>query len=358
MSRIRFSWFTPTNGDGAHIGLKKPEREPSLEYVVKVAQMVEKSGFDGILVPVGTPYFDSWMVGSAIVHNTNTLRPLIAIRPGFITPSLSAKMASTLDLFSGGRLDINIVAGGSAHELGQDGDFVDHDTRYTRANDFMEVMNRLWEEEHFDHDGPHYQIKDGLLVPKNIQRRIPAFFGASSDAGKDATARYGDVYLQWGEPVEEVRAQIEDVNRRAAAYGRTMEHGIRIHVIVRETEEEAWKEADRLVSIVDPAVEARMREYYKESDSVAQSRMSVLLKGDFRFGKFKWAGIGRVRKGAGTAVVGTPEQVREGLQEYIDAGVTHFILSGFPHLEEAERVGKTVLPLFNQNQKESSLQTN
>jgi alkanesulfonate monooxygenase len=100
-----------------------------------------------------------------------------------------------------------------------------------------------------------------------------------------------------------------------------------------------------------------MRQYYKESDSIAQSRMSVLLQGDYRFGKFKWAGIGRVRKGAGTAVVGTPEQVREGLQEYIDAGVTHFILSGFPHLEEAERVGNTVLPLFT-NQRKTTLQPN
>lgn len=351
MSRIHFSWFTPTNGDGAHIGLSKPEREPSLDYVIKVAQAVEKSGFDGILVPVGTPYFDSWMVGSAIVHHTTTLRPLIAIRPGFIAPSLSAKMASTLDLFSGGRIDINIVAGGSAHELAQDGDFVDHDVRYERGDDFMEVMNKLWEGDHVDHTGPHYSIKDGVLIPKNIQRKIPAFFGGSSDAGKESTAKYGDVYLQWGEPVEEVRAQIEDVRRRAAAYGRELEYGVRIHVIVRDTEEEAWAAADKLVSIVDPAVEARMREYYQTADSVAQSRMSVLLQGDFRFGKFKWAGIGRVRKGAGTAVVGTPEQVREGLQEYIDVGVTHFILSGFPHLEEAERVGATVLPLFNNERK-------
>lgn len=152
--------------------------------------------------------------------------------------------------------------------------------------------------------------------------------------------------MQWGEDAREVAEQIEDVRSRAGKYGRTLEFGIRIHVIVRDTEKEAWEAADKLVSDIDPSVELRMSEYYREADSVAQQRMNRLLQGDYRFGKHKWAGIGRVRKGAGTAVVGNPEQVREGLQEYIDIGVTHFILSGFPHLEEAERVGQLLLPQF------------
>lgn len=350
---ITFSWFTPSNGDGTHIGLKKPEREPELDYLIRVAQTAEQAGFEGILVPVGTPFLDSWMVGSALVHHTKRIRPLIAIRPGFIAPSLSAKMAATLDQFSGGRIDINIVAGGSPHELGQDGDFVSHDERYERARDFLTVMDKLWEERGFDYNGTHYSIKDGTLVPPNRQGRIPIYFGGSSEAAKDITARFGTVFLQWGEPVEQVREQIEDVRRRAAAYGRTLEYGIRIHIIVRETEQEAWDYADSLVSEIDPEVEARMSSYYKQADSVAQSRMSGLLQGDYRFGKHKWAGIGRVRKGAGTAVVGTPEQVKEGLQEYVDAGVTHFIVSGFPHLEEAERVGRLVLPLFRERTAQS-----
>ncbi|WNR46842.1 LLM class flavin-dependent oxidoreductase [Paenibacillus roseipurpureus] len=343
---IRFSWFTPTNGDGAHIGLKQPEREPDLSYLIRVAQTAEQAGFDGILVPVGTPFLDSWMVGSALVHHTKRIRPLIAIRPGFIAPSLSAKMAATLDQFSGGRIDINIVAGGSPHELGQDGDFVSHDERYERARDFMTVLNKLWEERGFNYKGSHYAIKDGNLVPPNRQGKIPIYFGGSSESAKQITAEFGNVYLQWGEPIEEVKAQIEDVRQRAAALGRTVEFGVRIHVIVRETEREAWEFAESLVSEIDPEVEARMSRYYQQADSVAQGRMSRLLQGDYRFGKYKWAGIGRVRKGAGTAVVGTPEQVKEGLQEYIDAGVSHFIISGFPHLEEAERVSKLLLPLF------------
>ncbi|AJY74772.1 LLM class flavin-dependent oxidoreductase [Paenibacillus beijingensis] len=343
---LHFSWFTPTNGDGARIGLPKPEREPSLNYIVNVAKMAEHVGFDGILIPVGTPFLDSWMVGSAVVHHTSRIRPLIAIRPGFIAPSLSAKMAATLDRFSGGRIDINIVTGGSPHELGQDGDFLPHDERYERTKDFMGVLQTLWNDQHVDYEGPYFSLKDAQLVPSSIQPRIPAFFGGASEQGKEAAAQYGDVYLQWGEDVEEVGKQIEDVRAKAAKYGRTLEYGIRIHVIVRETEREAWEAAERLVADIDPAVEQRMSSYYREADSVAQQRMSRLLQGDYRFGKHKWAGIGRVRKGAGTAVVGNPEQVREGLQEYIDIGVTHFILSGFPHLEEAQRVGQLLLPQF------------
>jgi len=344
--KLHFSWFTPTNGDGERIGLAKPEREPNLDYIVEVAKTAEKSGFDGILVPVGTPFLDSWMVGSAVVHHTSKIRPLIAIRPGFISPTLSAKMAATLDQFSNGRIDINIVTGGSPYELGQDGDFLSHDERYRRTSDFMELLMKLWEEKKVDYQGPFFSVKDAVLVPRNKQPKIPLFFGGSSDAGKEVAAKYGDVYLQWGEPVEEVRKQIEDVRTRAQKYGRTLEFGIRIHVIVRETEKEAWEAADKLVSDIDPVVEERMKEYYREADSVAQRRMNQLLQGDYRFDKYKWAGIGRVRKGAGTAVVGNPEQVREGLQEYIDVGVTHFILSGYPHLEEAERVGNLLLPLF------------
>lgn len=344
--KLHFSWFVPTNGDGERIGLKQPERKPELDYLIQVAQTAEKSGFEGILVPVGIPFLDSWMVGSAIVHKTSRIRPLIAIRPGFIAPALSAKMAATLDRFSGGRIALNIVTGGSPQELGQDGDFLDHAQRYERTAEFMEVLNRLWREEKTDFEGAFFAVKNAALTPRNDRPELPVFFGGSSDAGKEVTAKYGHVYLQWGEPVEEVARQIEDVRSRAAKYGRTLEYGVRIHVIVRDSEEEAWRAADHLISSIDPEVEQGMDRYFREADSVAQQRMSRLLQGDYRFGKHKWAGIGRVRKGAGTAVVGSAEQVREGLQEYVDAGVTHFILSGFPHVEEAERVGRLVLSRF------------
>jgi alkanesulfonate monooxygenase len=193
-------------------------------------------------------------------------------------------------------------------------------------------------------------VKNAVLKPTNYQNRtIPIYFGGSSEPAKEVAAKYADVYLQWGEPAEQIAKQIEDVKKRAEKYGRTLEYGVRIHVIVRDTEEEAWKAAERLISKIDPHTKARLNTYYQRVDSVAQQRMNALLTNEgLRFGKYKWAGIGQIRKGAGTAIVGTPEQVREGLQEYIDVGVTHFILSGYPHLEEAVRFGQSVLPLFRE----------
>lgn len=342
-----FYWFVPTNGDSRYIGLPKPEREPTLDYVVQVARTAERLGFYGILVPAGTPYLESWMVASAIVHHTETIRPLVAFRPGVISPAVAAKMASTLDQFSRGRLTVNVVTGGSPFELGQDGDFVEHDARYERTDEFLQVVKKLWDGQPVNHHGKFFRVENGQLIPPNFNRRnIPIYFGGSSEAAIEVAAKHADIYLQWGEPVEQVRRQIDKVEAKAAAYGRTVEYGVRIHVIVRETEREAWEAAERLISHIDPEVERRMSNYYRETDSVAQKRMNELLKGDFRFGKYKWAGIGRVRKGAGTAIVGTPEQVKEGIEEYLDAGVKHFILSGFPHVEEAELFGERVLPLF------------
>lgn len=344
---IHFSWYVPTNGDGKFLGLKQPEREPTLDYLADVAKSAEKAGFTGILIPVGTPYLESWMVGSAIIHHTSSISPLVAFRPGFVAPAVAAKMAATLDQFSRGRLWVNVVSGGSPYELGQDGDFLEHDLRYERTDEFLTLVKKLWKEKSVNFQGKYYSVANAELNPKNYQNRhIPIYFGGSSEAAKEVAAKHADVYLQWGEPVEAIKQQIEDVKRRASAYGRTIEFGVRIHVIVRPTEDEAWQAAEELLSHMDPDMKKRMNNYYKEADSVAQKRMNQLLQGDLRFGKYKWAGIGTIRKGAGTAVVGTPEQVKEGLIEYVEAGVNHFILSGFPHQEEAERVGKLVLPLF------------
>ncbi|MBO1578748.1 LLM class flavin-dependent oxidoreductase [Bacillus sp. XF8] len=348
---IQFYWFAPTSGDGQYVGTQKPERPPTLDYLVSIAQKAEEAHFDGILIPTGTPYLDAWMVGSAIIHATKSISPLVAFRPGFISPTVAAKMASTLDEFSRGRLMVNFVAGGSSVELGQDGDFLEHDLRYERADEFLDIITNLWKGQLVDYQSNFYKVEKANLIPKNYQNRnLPIYFGGSSHAAKEVAAKYANVYLQWGEPANEIRQQLQDVQERAKAYNRSLEFGIRIHIIVRDTEEEAWKAAHHLLSEVNTKVKNKMSTYYKEADSVAQKRMNDLLTGDYRFGKYKWAGIGTVRKGAGTAIVGTPKQVREGLQEYIDLGVTHFILSGYPHLEEVERFGELVMPLFKSNE--------
>jgi alkanesulfonate monooxygenase len=346
---VHFYWFAPTNGDGEYLGLEKPERKPTLDYLVNVAKTAEKAGFEGILIPVGTPYLDSWLVGSAIIHHTQKIKTLIALRPGFVAPTVAAKMASTLDQFSEGRVLVNIVIGGSAKELGQDGDFLAHDDRYRRTDEFLDVLQKSWTGSEVNYSGDYFTINQGLL-PSNIHQNqsVPIYFGGSSEVAKEIAAKSADVYLQWGEPVEQIKQQIEDIKQRAQKYGRALEFGVRIHVVVRDDEKEAWEAAEKIISRVDRGVQGNMDHYYETTDSVAQKRMNELTKQTERFGKYGWSGIGKVRKGAGTALVGTPTQVREGLQEYIDAGVTHFVLSGFPHLEESQRFGSSVLPLFKE----------
>lgn len=345
---VQFYWFAPTNGDGEHLGLAEPERKPTLDYLISVAQTAEQAGFEGILIPVGTPYLDSWQVGSAIIHHTEKIKTLIAFRPGFVAPTVAAKMASTLNQFSKGRVLVNIVTGGSAKELGQDGDFLEHDERYRRTDEFIDILQQSWLGEEFDCQGEFFTIQQGVLSPQTLQRQaVPIYFGGSSEAAKEVAAKSANVFLQWGEPVEQIKQQIEDIKQRAEKYGRELEFGVRIHVVVREDEEEAWEAAEKIISKVNKGVQSNMNHYYETTDSVAQKRMNELTKRNERFGKYGWTGIGKIRKGAGTALVGTPEQIREGLQEYIDAGVTHFVLSGFPHQEEAERFGKSVLPYFH-----------
>lgn len=347
MTKAHFYWFAPTNGDGEFLGLSKPQREPTLDYLIEVAQSAEKAGFEGILIPTGIPYLDSWIVGSAIVQNTKRIKPLVAFRPGFIAPTVAAKLSATLDQFAKGRLLVNVVTGGSKKELGQDGDFTEHEERYERTREFLKVITKSWSGETFSHKGHFFETKDAQLVPKLYQQgRIPVYFGGSSDSAKEIAAQYADVYLQWGEPVAQVKEQLEDVKARAVKYGRTLEFGVRLHVVVRDTEKEAWKAAHHIISQIDENVREKMNNVFEEADSVAQRRITEIVRQGDRFDKYSWTGIGQIRKGAGTALVGTPEQIEEALQDYIDAGITHFVLSGFPHAEEAIRFGKNVLPRF------------
>lgn len=348
---MRYYWFAPTNGDGEYLGLDIPDREPSLDYLVKVAKTAEQAGFEGMLIPTGIPYLDSWLVGSAIIHHTEHIKPLIAFRPGFVSPTVAAKMASTLDQFSNGRILVNVVTGGSSKELAQDGDFLEHDDRYRRTDEFLEVVKKSWGKEAFDHFGKYFTVKQGKLQPPIYQSpSIPIFFGGSSDIAKEIAAKFSDVYLQWGEPVKQIREQIDDVKSRANKYGRVLEFGIRMHVVVRDSEKEAWEAAQKVISQVNQSVQSNMNHYFESTDSVAQQRMNEVTKQNDRFDQYSWSGIGKIRKGAGTAIVGTPEQVREGILAYRDIGVTHFILSGFPHLEEAQRFGERVLPLLKEIQ--------
>ena len=243
---------------------------------------------------------------------------------------------------------LNLVTGGDPEELAGDGVFLDHRERYAESAEFTRVWRRVLEGETVDYEGKHVHVRGARLMFKPVQQpRPPLWFGGSSDAAQDLAAEQVDVYLTWGEPPAQVKEKIAQVRDKAAAQGRKVRFGIRLHVIVRETNEEAWQAADRLIAHVDDETIAKAQAAFLRADSVGQRRMAALHAGRrdrLEISPNLWAGVGLVRSGAGTALVGDGPTVAARMQEYADLGIETFILSGYPHLEEAYRVSELLFP--------------
>ena len=343
-------WFLPTHGDGRYLGTDQGARHVTLGYLGQIARAADELGYFGVLLPTGKSCEDSWVVASAMVPMTQRLRFLVAVRPGLNQPSMSARMAATLDRLSGGRLLINVVAGGDPTELRGDGVWLDHDARYEATDEFLAIWRALMAGETVSREGRHMAIEGGRLLFPPVQAPYPPlYFGGSSPAGQAVAAEHCDVYLTWGEPPADVGAKIEAMRALAAARGRTMSFGIRLHVIVRETAEAAWREADSLIAHLDDDTIATAQAAFARFDSVGQQRMARLHGGRrdrLEISPNLWAGVGLVRGGAGTALVGDPRQVAERMKEYMALGIDRFILSGYPHLEECYRFAELVFPLL------------
>ncbi|WP_091167659.1 FMNH2-dependent alkanesulfonate monooxygenase [Paenibacillus sp. 1_12] len=344
-------WFIPTHGDGRYLGTKEGARAVSYAYCKQIAQAVDELGFSGVLLPTGKSCEDAWIVASTLVPVTERLKFLVAVRPGLMSPTLAARMTATLDRFSKGRLLINVVTGGDPVELAGDGVFLNHDDRYGLTDDFLTIWRKELEGEEVNYEGDHLQVTGGKVLYPPVQKPYPPlYFGGSSDAGSDVAAEHVDVYLTWGEPPAQVEQKINSMRKLAEAKGRTLRFGIRLHIIVRPTEEEAWQAADELIQHLDEDTIAAAQQIFARMDSEGQKRMSELHKGDrskLEISPNLWAGIGLVRGGAGTALVGSPDSIAARMKEYTELGIETFILSGYPHLEEAYRTAELLFPKLN-----------
>ncbi len=336
--------------DGAYPWQPEGSRRVDLGYYKQLALAYDQLGYTGALFATGA--HDVWVLAGALLSYTERLKLLVAIHPGLIAPTLLGKMAATLQEFSRGRLLINVVSG-DAKMLGAYGMTMAHDERYEMADEYLQIWHRLFAGETVDFNGHYFQTQGAKLalpVGQGIEPP-PLWFGGSSDKAIDVAAKHVETYLSWGETPDQIGAKVDLVKARAEKLGRELEYGIRLYVIVRDTDEEAWAAAADLYRRMDEAAIAANQRFVGKTDSVGQQRMTAMHGGqkpenlrDLEIAPNLWAGIGLVRPGPGTAIVGSPDTVIRTLEAYKKAGVNTFILSGMPLLEEAFRFGEKVLP--------------
>jgi alkanesulfonate monooxygenase len=353
-------WFIPTHGDSRYLGTSHGARQVDHHYMKQVAVAADTLGYDGVLLPTGRSCEDPWISAASLIDATSRLKFLVALRPGLTTPSVAARMAATFDRLSNGRVLINVVTGGDPDELKGDGLFEDHETRYEITDEYLKIWRQLFINSHQQQSvtfqGKHLQVEEGKLLFPSLQKPYPPlYFGGSSPAAHELAAEQVDVYLTWGETPAAVAKKINDMREKAAQYGRQLRFGIRLHVIVRETNEEAWQAANNLIRYLDDDIIAAAQAKFSRMDSEGQRRMAALHGGNrdkLEVSPNLWAGIGLVRGGAGTALLGDAQTVAARMQEYADLGIDTFILSGYPHLEESYRFAELVFPLLPRPQQQ------
>ena len=338
------SWFSALcDDDYEFLGVPDAALASSFEHCRNIALAAEAGGFDNLLLPSGYALgIDSIAFAAGIAPVLKRMRLLAAIRCGEMWPPQLARQLATLDQMLGGRLTVNIISSDLP------GETLASAPRYARTVEVMKILGALMSGEAIDHSGAFYKLK---LDPPRIRplsgRRPPFYFGGLSDDAREAAAEAADVYLMWPDRIETVREIVSDVSARAARRGRTLKFGYRVHVVVRESEAEARIAADRLLSRLDDEEGARIRSRSLDSSSYGVRRQAELREASGSEGYVEdnlWTGIGRARSGCGAAIVGDPEQVLAKLNAYRALGIDAFILSGYPHLHEADLFARHVLP--------------
>jgi alkanesulfonate monooxygenase len=337
-------WFCQLASDGEFLGAG-PLRKPTLPYLASLVETAAEMGFSSLLT--ATNYHaehDAWTASVATLARTQGAGLLVAVRPGMFHPAIFAKMAATAAALFPGRLQINVVTGSNPAENAMYGDVETHDTRYARTQEWVSLVKRLWTESVVDHDGTYYHVKGAVLEPKPSPM-IPIYVGGHSAPAQQLAAELADVYLVWADTLEGVAGRVATMRAANHAAGRDVRIGMRCHVVVRETEAEAWQAAERLISRIDPTVRASFVEVSGRADSEGQRRQNALAAGaSLLVEEHLWAGVGLARTGVGVAIVGDPAQVEAKLRAYQALGISTFILSGYPHLEECRRFGELVMP--------------
>ncbi|MFD0599196.1 LLM class flavin-dependent oxidoreductase [Catellatospora coxensis] len=353
---LTFHWFLPTYGDSRFIvggghglpaGVAGGARPATLAYLGQIARTAEQLGFAGALTPTGGWCEDAWLTTAMLTEVTERLKFLVAFRPGLLSPTLAAQMAATFQRHSGGRLLLNVVVGGESHEQRAYGDWLDKDARYARADEFLHVARSLWRGGSVDFTGEHHRI-EGATLPGCPTRCRPSTSAAPRRPPAPSPPDTPTCTSPGANPAQ-VAGKLDWIRKLAADEGRELRYGIRLHVIARDTADEAWAQARKLLDGISDDDIAAVQAGLARSESEGQKRMLALHGGkrdDLQIAPNLWAGVGLVRGGAGTALVGSHTEIADRIAEYADLGISEFILSGHPHVEEAYWFGEGVLPIL------------
>jgi alkanesulfonate monooxygenase len=320
-------------------------------YIARFAQAHEAAGFDRILIAWLSSQPDAMLVAAHAAASTRRIGLMVAHRPGFVAPTVAARAFATLDHLSGGRAAVHVITGGSPAEQQADGDFLSHDERYARTDEYVGLLRRVWTEaKPFEHEGPHYRVKGAFAEIKPVQQpHIPIYFGGSSDAAVAVGGRHADVFAFWGETLDQARETIFRVRASAAEAGRdpaAMRFSISFRPVLAETEEAAWARARAILARVLELRGGKRAEGNRNAESVGSARLLEAAKGGPVRDKRLWTEVAAAI-GAGhnsTALVGTAEQVADTLADYWAIGVDTFLVRGFDPLEDAEEYGRTLIP--------------
>ncbi|WP_336046290.1 LLM class flavin-dependent oxidoreductase [Solibacillus ferritrahens] len=365
MTKVEFITMAPTSGDSEYIGNQvsnkgqqtwsgvgvDSDREPSVEYITQIAQAAEKAGFSTLLLPIGGNCVDSLVAASHLTAHTNTLNFLFAVRPGSTAPTQLAKQFASVNYWTNNRVFVNVVTGGAPKELENDGDFLSHTDRYKRTREYIEILKRLFNGETFDYDGEFYTLK-GANLPLPVKEAPPIFFGGSSPIAKEVATDVADVYMLWGETLETTKEELESVVKLAKEKKRNLSYSVSFQVVLGETEEEAFKNANKIISQIAPEVLAAKHENTLKNGAVGVNRLHQLMleakDNNFVIAPNIWAGLTQVLSGNSISLVGTPKQVAERIVEFVDLGFDKVLLRGFPHLEVITDIGEKVIPLVHE----------
>jgi alkanesulfonate monooxygenase len=346
---LEFGWFLPTSGDTTCYGDRGAFIPPSAGLFDRVVLAAEAAGFEYFLVPVAATCWEAWISSAMAVAKTTRIKALVAARPGYVSPVQLAKMGATFDQLSGGRLAVNLIAGQSEAEATAEGISLTKQDRYALLKEDVSIMKALWTARGtVDFAGRFHTLKGARITPQPLQQPYPRFYlGGGSVEAWEISARHADIHLFWGDTPGRIGENIAAIRGMAASHGRaeTIGFGMRLQILCRETEAEAWDAAHELVRDVTEAQTRFTRTHY--AASVANQRVQQLARehGDL-IGPHLWTGITRVRPGAGIVVVGNPQQCAATVQQFIDLGCTSFCLSGYLHDEEAARFARWVRPLL------------